>query len=177
MNYQSIFFAALIVLLLQVFNTEAQIQVTPQCTDPYSFDWVKKATESSCTDSIYHFTYSRVYYIYIKRKDDCIAADWSNTLYNCSTNTFCYVFGFTLPEEQCNTVLLNNIKPFLSEENAIYPVELNCKPMPSFETEKGDVYIDDACYGVIMTAPNGNCFRLKVKNDGTFNSEPVRCPE
>jgi|GEM_PF-5339101 len=175
MNYQSIIFTVLIVLL-QLFTTQAQIQEKTKCTDPFSIDWVKNESGSSCTDSIYYFTYYLEDYIYVKRKDDCLAVDWSNTLYNCNTNTFCYVFGFTLPEEQCDIELLKNVGPFLIEENSIYPIDLNCEPTPSLETEKGDVYIDQACYGVIMTAPNGNCFRLRVKNDGGFTSQPIDCP-
>jgi len=52
-----------------------------------------------------------------------------------------------------------------------------CDSGPQVIAESGDVYIDDACYGVILTAPNGICFRLRVQEDGSFISEPVSCPQ
>jgi len=162
-----------IVTILFLFSN---LQIQAQCDDPFSIDWVNNATSSSCTDTIYSFTYNNESYIYLKRKDDCLAVDWSNTLYNCNSDSTCYVFGFTLPSEQCNIELLKNIRPYLIDENVIYPKEKNCKPLLQLAAEKGDVFIDDACYGVILTAPNGACFRLKVANDGSFSSEPVRCP-
>lgn len=44
------------------------------------------------------------------------------------------------------------------------------------EVEQGDLFIYDDCYGVIITSPNGSCFRIKVGDDGTLFSEPIDCP-
>lgn len=51
-----------------------------------------------------------------------------------------------------------------------------CEPNDQVHVEEGDIYIDDACHGVILTAPNGLCYRMKVTNDGSFISEIVECP-
>jgi len=51
-----------------------------------------------------------------------------------------------------------------------------CAPIAQVEVETGDVYIDDACHGVILTSPNGTCYRLRVEDDGSFTSEMVACP-
>lgn len=179
MNFQLTILTSLLVTLFLFSNLQmkAQIQVQTQCEDPLSIDWVKSAVTASCTDSIFFFTYNLERYIYVKRKEECLAVDWSNTLYNCKTDTFCSVFGLTLPSERCSTELLKNIVPFFIEENAIFPKERNCKPSPNLYAEEGDVYIDESCYGVILTSPNGSCFRLKVQNTGTVNAEPVRCPQ
>ena len=58
--------------------------------------------------------------------------------------------------------------------SAVAPV---CDSKPQVTAETGDVYIDNACHGVILTAPDGSCFRLRVQNDGSFSSESVVCPQ
>jgi len=57
------------------------------------------------------------------------------------------------------------------------PCSDTCAPNVMVATEKGDVYIEDACYGVIMKSPNGSCFRFKVTDAGTWESEAVLCPD
>jgi len=52
-----------------------------------------------------------------------------------------------------------------------------CDSSPQVIAESGDIYINEACYGVILTAPNGNCFRLRVQEDGSFISESISCPQ
>jgi len=42
---------------------------------------------------------------------------------------------------------------------------------------EGDVFIEDANRGIILMAPNGNCYRWKVGNNGQFLSELVDCPQ
>lgn len=42
--------------------------------------------------------------------------------------------------------------------------------------EDGDVYLEDACNGIILTAPNGNCYRVRVDNNGGLVSNEVNCP-
>lgn len=57
-----------------------------------------------------------------------------------------------------------------------YDCAPDCEPNIQVESEQGDVYINDACYGTILTSPSGNCFRVRVNNDGTFITETVTCP-
>lgn len=165
------------VILLSVFQFFFSINGQTQCANPLELDWVKSATNSSCTDTIYAFTYKNEKYVYLTRKGGCLDADWSNELYNCNTNTSCYVLGFTAPEEQCEGELLSDIFTFFTDEYAIFPFESNCKASAQFEAEKGDIYIDNPCYGVILTAPDGICYRLTVKIDGSLKTFPVRCPQ
>ena len=51
-----------------------------------------------------------------------------------------------------------------------------CESEPISNVRNGDVYLNDACYGVIMTSPSGNCFRAKVADNGLLFTEPVDCP-
>ncbi len=41
--------------------------------------------------------------------------------------------------------------------------------------ELGDIMLEDSNYGVILTAPNGNCYRLKVDNTGNLTTQSVDC--
>jgi len=54
--------------------------------------------------------------------------------------------------------------------------EHSCTPMISLETDDSDVYIGSSCHGIILTSPNGNCFRLLVNDDGSMRTEAVNCP-
>lgn len=44
------------------------------------------------------------------------------------------------------------------------------------EVSCADIYITDACKGVILTSPSGLCYRLRVEDDGSFTSELIDCP-
>ena len=62
--------------------------------------------------------------------------------------------------------------------NAIF-IDYNCDPGPcdakiQIEAEQGDVYIDDPCYGAILTSPNGTCYRIRVNDAGSLITEEVR---
>lgn len=61
-------------------------------------------------------------------------------------------------------------------EVRIFMEEELCDPKADITTEKGDVYIENHCFGVILTAPNGSCFRVRVNNAGTLISQAVPCP-
>ena len=52
-----------------------------------------------------------------------------------------------------------------------------CTAKTQVTAETGDAYIDDSCYGVILTSPNGSCFRVRVQDDGTLKSEAIVCPQ
>jgi len=49
--------------------------------------------------------------------------------------------------------------------------------VPYVTAETGDVYLKAACYGVILTSPNGSCFRIKVADSGALITEPITCPQ
>jgi len=51
-----------------------------------------------------------------------------------------------------------------------------CEAEPIVNARSGDVYVDNDCHGIILTAPDGNCFRTRVNNNGTLFAEPVNCP-
>lgn len=51
-----------------------------------------------------------------------------------------------------------------------------CESEPISNVRNGDVYLNDACYGVIMTSASGNCFRAKVADNGLLYTEPIECP-
>jgi len=72
---------------------------------------------------------------------------------------------------------------FQSFEGAVLEVRIcyssvreSCTPKSMVGVENGDVYVKDSCNGVILTAPNGNCFRILVNNDGSMSTESVDCP-
>lgn len=53
-------------------------------------------------------------------------------------------------------------------------VPLDLKPQVT--SEDGDFYGENPFYGVVLTSPSGNCYRIRVLDDGSIISEPVNCP-
>jgi hypothetical protein len=49
-------------------------------------------------------------------------------------------------------------------------------PRAKLEISSGDVYLPDATKGVILTAPNGGCWRVTVDNTGNFVRTSITCP-
>lgn len=49
-------------------------------------------------------------------------------------------------------------------------------PVAKLQIQDGDIYLQDVKSGVIMTAPNGTCYRLSVDNNGTIKSNKIACP-
>lgn len=43
--------------------------------------------------------------------------------------------------------------------------------------EKGDAYISDFTKGIILKSPNGNCFRIRINNNGDLETYEVNCPQ
>jgi hypothetical protein len=39
-----------------------------------------------------------------------------------------------------------------------------------------DVYVTDPTKGVILTSPDGSCWRVTVTNDGTMSVTSITCP-
>lgn len=64
----------------------------------------------------------------------------------------------------------NNSTPDQFEE------ECNEDVKAQVEVENGDVYITDACHGIILTSPCGRCFRVTVGDDGGLETAGVVCP-
>lgn len=42
--------------------------------------------------------------------------------------------------------------------------------------EDGDIYLEDACNGIILTSPNGNCYRVTVNDVGGLETKLTVCP-
>lgn len=51
-----------------------------------------------------------------------------------------------------------------------------CDAEPDVWVDEGDVYLENECNGVILTSPDGTCYRIRVENGGTLVSEEVTCP-
>ena len=45
------------------------------------------------------------------------------------------------------------------------------------EVQEGDIYVSDFQRGVILTASNGNCYRINVDKNGNLFTMAVNCPE
>jgi hypothetical protein len=50
-------------------------------------------------------------------------------------------------------------------------------PKAKLEIANGDVYINSQTAGIIMQAPDGFCWRVRVTNSGAFTSALVTCPQ
>ncbi len=50
-------------------------------------------------------------------------------------------------------------------------------PKSKLQVTNGDIYIENASSGVIMTSPDGNCWRMTVDNTGNPQFSSVTCPE
>jgi hypothetical protein len=44
------------------------------------------------------------------------------------------------------------------------------------EVQEGDIYVSDFQRGVILTSPNGNCYRITVDANGNLFTTSVTCP-
>lgn len=49
-------------------------------------------------------------------------------------------------------------------------------PASKFQVAEGDIYVDNVFRGIILKSDNGNCFRVRVSNDGSLISKPIACP-
>jgi len=47
---------------------------------------------------------------------------------------------------------------------------------PQVNVQQSDVYIEDACYGIILTATDGSCYRVTVQVGGALVTEAIDCP-
>lgn len=49
-------------------------------------------------------------------------------------------------------------------------------PRTKLHVNNGDVYLDNSANGIILTSPNGNCWRVTVDNTGALISTSITCP-
>lgn len=69
-----------------------------------------------------------------------------------------------------------------SFENQMFEIRINTNNLcsdaadPQIQLEDGDVYLEDACNGVILTSPNGTCYRIRVDDNGALITEQLTCP-
>lgn len=49
-------------------------------------------------------------------------------------------------------------------------------PKSKLQVTDGDVYVESIGKGIILRSEDGSCFRVTVKNDGTFASTSLACP-
>lgn len=50
-------------------------------------------------------------------------------------------------------------------------------PNTLFHSQDGDIFIENPNRGIIMKTPNGTCYRMTIRNDGTWNAQVVTCPQ
>lgn len=94
--------------------------------------------------------------------------------------------GNNLTEVFTNTNLddIDLMRVYICDDTApLFCIDINyieyspgCDSQTYIEAQGGDFYVRESCHGVILTSPNGLCFRLRVEDDGTFRSELVDCP-
>jgi len=82
--------------------------------------------------------------------------------------------------ENQNSEIIDQFSIYAEGNVLIFDITIDYTPIceiePISNVRNGDVYLNDACYGVIMTSPSGNCFRAKVADNGMLFTEPVDCP-
>ena len=49
-------------------------------------------------------------------------------------------------------------------------------PKSKLQITNGDIYIEDVNAGVILTSPDGSCWRMTVSNDGNPIFTSINCP-
>lgn len=49
-------------------------------------------------------------------------------------------------------------------------------PRAKLQVSQGDVYLDSSSKGVIMTSPNGQCWRLTITDRGEILTQAIQCP-
>jgi hypothetical protein len=83
------------------------------------------------------------------------------------------------PDQPCDMIIDANNFGITSTPNfnaAPNNGQFNFKPKSKLHVNSGDVYLDNSANGVILTAPNGQCYRVTVSNTGTLTSTAITCP-
>lgn len=50
-------------------------------------------------------------------------------------------------------------------------------PMAKLQVSGGDVFIENPYRGIILKSINGNCYRIKVDDAGSFSNKIIECPD
>jgi len=106
------------------------------------------------------------------------------TVINRSNNTT----GSSVISDALNNVAADNLRITFTGSSGYIGDWISIREIEVFGTETGgpstlhieteeDIFIDNFNRGVILKAPNGNCYRMKVNNTGQFYSELVDCPQ
>ncbi len=53
---------------------------------------------------------------------------------------------------------------------------VSAPPKAKLEVQNGDVYISDSTKGMILTSPDGRCWRVTIDNTGNFVRTAISCP-
>lgn len=88
------------------------------------------------------------------------------------------VFMNSIPQDAGSTIdsnltsdnACNNVTPDQFDTQCVVDVK------PQVEVENGDVYLTDACHGIILTSPCGRCFRVTIDDVGELQTAIVICP-
>jgi hypothetical protein len=89
------------------------------------------------------------------------------------TGNIHFVTGSTVPGASSPTqrmVIMDNGKVGIGNFAPANP------PRAKLEIQSGDVYLSDNTKGVILTAPNGTCWRVTVDNSGNLVRTSTPCP-
>jgi hypothetical protein len=70
---------------------------------------------------------------------------------------------------------LDGTKTYFNKNGGNFGIGLN-NPPSKLTVSGGDVNIQDNSSGIIMKAPNGNCYKVTVSNTGTLITSFIPCP-
>jgi len=93
------------------------------------------------------------------------------------TNDGNFILGGTSFSNDGDVVNNNGLDDYciLKVSNNFNPVTA-CNTKVQVTAETGDIYVDNTCYGLILTAPDSSCYRIKIQIGGTITTESVICP-
>ena len=109
-----------------------------------------------------------------------IFVDWSSGNYELAPGSQAIDAGTSIVGAIVTDDLMGNNRPLgAAYDIGAYEYEaVNCSTsdMSGVTTEMGDIYLKAPCYGIILTSPNGSCFRIKVSDNGSLIAEAITCP-
>ncbi len=98
------------------------------------------------------------------------------TASNLTSNTFETIIYNNTAMDQIDEMTIESF------ENQIFEINIStetvCDDPANAEVwvEDGDVYLENACNGIILTSPSGNCFRVTVNDNGELTTVAITCP-
>lgn len=109
-----------------------------------------------------------------------IFVNWGAGNYQLAPNSQAIDAGTSFVSALVTDDLAGNNRPLgATYDIGAYEYEaINCatSDIPGVVTEMGDIYLKAPCYGIILTSPNGACFRIKVSDNGALIAEAITCP-